>query len=156
MIKALFFGCCLLAWGASNLFAQTGSLTSGGTATGTGGTVSYSVGQAVYTTAVGSNGTITQGLQQPYEIFVDMIETNMVATVSMYPNPTKEFVVLNVDNIDNLTYQMFDMQGKLLATSKIESNETKISMMDLASATYFVKVLNSNKESKTFKIIKTQ
>lgn len=156
-MKKLILGCCLLGWGTI-LFAQQGTVASGGTAGTTGtGTVTYSVGQAVYTTAVGG-GTITQGLQQPYELFVSIVETGIDASVSLYPNPTKEFVILNVANVnvDGLTYQLLDIQGKLLATSKLESNETRISMTDLASATYFVKVLNLNKESKTFKIIKTQ
>lgn len=158
-MKKLILGCCLLGWGTI-LFAQSGSVSSGGTATGTDGTVTYSVGQSVYTTASGSpsDGVITQGLQQPYEIFVNVVETGIDASVSLYPNPTKEFVILNVANVnaEDFTYEMFDIQGKILAGSKLVSNETKISMTDLANATYFVKVLNLNKESKTFKIIKTQ
>ena len=156
-MKKLILGCCLLGWGTI-LFAQQGTLTSGGTASGAGGTVTYSIGQTVYTTATGG-GVITQGLQQPYDIFVNVVETSITNTsVSLYPNPTKEFVIVNVVNEDvtGLSYQLLDIQGKVIAANKIESNETRISMTDLANATYFVKVLNLNKESKTFKIIKTQ
>lgn len=158
MIKALVFGLCLLVWGVSNLFAQSGSVASGGTAAGTGGTVTYSVGQAVYTTATGSGGVITQGLQQPYDLFINVETSNIEASVSLYPNPTKEFVILNVANVnvEDLSYQLFDMQGKLISSNKLANNETRIQMTELASATYFVKVLNVNNESKTFKIIKTQ
>jgi hypothetical protein len=39
----------------------------GGEATGSGGSVSYSVGQVVYTTNTGINGSVAQGVQQPYE-----------------------------------------------------------------------------------------
>ena len=159
MIKALFFGCCLLAWGVTSLFAQSGSVASGGTASGTGSSsVSYSVGQAAYSNAIGTNGKITEGIQQPFDIFVNVLENHMDASVSLYPNPTKEFVILNVSNakVEDITYQLSDMDGKVIATNKLSGNETKIAMTQLASATYFVKVLNLNKESKTFKIIKTQ
>jgi ABC-type uncharacterized transport system substrate-binding protein len=63
---------------------------------------------------------------------------------------------LSVDNfeISNLSYKMYDMSGKLLQSEKITSNQTSIVMSNLVSATYFVKVIQGNKEVKTFKIIK--
>ena len=63
----LFLGCCLLGWGSTQLFAQQGFVAAGGEATGTGGTVSYSVGQVDYFTATGATGVLTLGLQQPFE-----------------------------------------------------------------------------------------
>jgi hypothetical protein len=46
------------------------------------------------------------------------------------------------------------MNGKLLESKKITGNQTSIVMSNLVPATYFVKVTESNKEVKTFKIIK--
>ena len=46
------------------------------------------------------------------------------------------------------------MQGKLLRNEKITSNLTSIAMSNLVAATYFVKVIQGNKEIKTFKIVK--
>ena len=51
------------------LFAQSQTTASGGEASGSGGTVSYTVGQTAYQTNVGTGGTVTEGLQQAYEIF---------------------------------------------------------------------------------------
>jgi hypothetical protein len=50
--------------------AQETATGTGGDATGTGGTSSYSVGQILYTTNTGTNGSINQGVQQPYEISI--------------------------------------------------------------------------------------
>jgi len=50
------------------LQAQVAIPASGGNATGTGGTVSYSVGQVFYTINTGTTGFIVQGVQQPFEI----------------------------------------------------------------------------------------
>ena len=50
------------------LSAQENTVASGGKATGSGGTVSYSVGQVVYTTNAGTNGSLSQGVQQPYVV----------------------------------------------------------------------------------------
>ncbi len=53
-----------------------------------------------------------------------------------------------------MSYQLFDMQGKILKSKKITGKQTDIVMGNLVPATYFVKVIQRNKEIKTFKIIK--
>ena len=71
--------------------AQEAIPTAGGEATGSGGTVSYTVGQVNYQTASGTNGSISEGVQQPFEISVT--STNDISGVSLnvkaYPNPTQ-------------------------------------------------------------------
>jgi len=149
----------LLGLGLTGLYAQTAVPATGGNASGSGGSVSYSVGQVVYTTNTGANGSVTQGVQQPFEISVitGLEEAKGISlSVSAYPNPTTDFLNLKVENYDNtnLSYQLFDISGKLLESKKITGNHTSIVMSNLVPATYFVKVTESNKEVKTFKIIK--
>ena len=60
----------LLGLGLTGLQAQTSVNATGGDASGSGGSVSYSVGQVVYTTNTGTSGSVAQGVQQPYEISV--------------------------------------------------------------------------------------
>jgi len=150
----------LLGLGLTGLQAQTAVPATGSNASGSGGTVSYSVGQVVYTTNTGgSNGSVAQGVQQPFEISVvtGLEEAKGInLSVSAYPNPTTDFLNLKIENYDNtnLSYQLFDISGKLLETKKLEGNQTNIVMSNLVPATYFVKVTDGNKEVKTFKIIK--
>jgi hypothetical protein len=47
--------------------AQQATTAAGGNATGSGGSVAYSVGQIVYTTHTGTTGSVAQGVQQTYE-----------------------------------------------------------------------------------------
>ncbi|MEI8203858.1 MAG: T9SS type A sorting domain-containing protein [Bacteroidota bacterium] len=149
----------LLVIGLTGLRAQQTIDGSGGNATGTGGTSSYSVGQIVYSTHSGTNGSVAQGVQQPYEISVVIgIEEakGISLNCSIYPNPTSDFLILKVENYpkNNLTYKLFDINGKLIANDKTEANETKIQMSNLADASYFLQISDGNKELKTFKIIK--
>ena len=149
----------LLGLGLTGLQAQNAVPATGGNASGSGGTVAYSVGQVVYTTNTATNGSVVQGVQQPFEIsVVTGIEEakGINLAVSAYPNPTTDFLNLKVENYDNtnLSYQLFDISGKLLESKKITGNQTSIVMSNLVPATYFVKVTESNKEVKTFKIIK--
>ncbi len=136
----------------------------GGNASGTTGTVSYSVGQLVYATNIGTTGSVSQGVQQPYEIsVVTAIEEakGIKLLVSAYPNPASDYLILSIDenvksghDLTLLSYQMYDIQGKLLQNQEITENRTNIDMGNLVPATYFVKVVQGNKEVKTFKIIK--
>ena len=133
-------------------------MASGGDATGSGGTASYSIGQIDYVTATGSNGTITQGLQQPFEILVTSVTNNPGINLSaiVYPNPTTNFLSLKIENskLDNVSYQLYDELGQLLTEKRIDANETKIELSQFSSAIYFLKVVSNNQELKSFKIIK--
>jgi hypothetical protein len=149
----------LLGLGLTGLQAQESVNATGGNASGSGGSVSYSVGQVAYQTHTGTNGLVAQGVQQPYEIsVVTAIEEakGINLTVSAYPNPTTDYLTLEVKEyeLSNLHFQLYDMNGKLLQSEKITSNQTSIVMSNLVPATYFVKVTERNKEVKTFKIIK--
>jgi hypothetical protein len=149
----------LLGLGLTGLQAQKSVNTTGGNASGSGGSVSYSVGQVAYITNTGTNGSVSEGVQQPYEISVvtgleEAKGINLLVTA--YPNPTTDFLTLRIDEFElsNLHFQLYDMNGKLLENKKVTGNETSIVMSKLVPATYFVKVTEGNKEVKTFKIIK--
>jgi type IX secretion system substrate protein len=138
--------------------AQQSVNVSGNNATGPGGSVSYSVGQLTYTVNSGSNGSLAQGVQQPYEISTlgmdDLPEISL--NFSAYPNPTTDILTLAVENYstDNLKYNLFDITGKTIASNKLSGSQTQINMTGYESAIYFLKITADNKEIKTFKIIK--
>ena len=138
------------------LRAQVSVNVAGGNATGDGGSVSFSVGQMTFSANVGPNGSVAQGVQQPYEISVlSVAEQAENINLSVYPNPSTDYLYLTTsDEISNLSYQLFDMNGRLLQSEKIIGNQTNINMQGLVSATYFVKVNQGNKTVKSYKIIK--
>lgn len=144
--------------------AQESINTTGGNASGSGGTASYTVGQPICQTHTGSNGSVAEGVQQPYEISVvigidSAIGINL--SIKAYPNPTADNLTLTIDgdvktihDLSLMYFQMYDFQGKLLQNQQIESNQTSIEMRNFEPATYFVKVIKGQKEVKTFKVIK--
>ncbi len=138
--------------------SQQATTATGGNASGSGGTVAYSVGQIVYTTNTGTTGSVAQGVQQPYEISIVLgIDNHSINLgLSAYPNPTTNYLTLNVGNFElsTLNFQLYDISGKLIERRKIISISETIAMENLPTATYFLKVTNNNKEVKTFKIIK--
>jgi hypothetical protein len=138
--------------------AQEAANTSGGEATGTGGAVSYSIGQVVYTTNTGSSGSVAQGVQQSYQILtVGNEETTLNISLTLFPNPATDYLTIQISNFDNekLTYQLSDLNGKLLSFGSITGRSTLINMSSMPTATYLVNILNQeNKTVQLFKIIK--
>ena len=125
---------------------------------GSGGTVAYSIGQVVYTTNTGSNGSVAQGVQHAFEIFtVGIKETELNISLITFPNPTTDNLILQINDYNNekLSYQLFDMQGKQLGNGQITAQQTQVIMNSLPTATYFISVVNQeNKKVQSFKIIK--
>ena len=152
-ILVLFILCFL-----PKIMAQQATVTSGGNATGSGGNISYSIGQVTYKTQTGTTGIITQGVQQPFEIMTLSGEefTSIVLEAVVYPNPTTSTVNLIVKNyaLENLNYQLFDINGKIIEDNKVLNQETTINLEGYANAIYILKLNDNKKEVKTFKIIK--
>ena len=116
----------------------------------------FSIGQIDYLTVTGYGEIFTtEGLQQPYEILA-IEETENGPIINVYPNLSSDFVFLSVlnMNIENITYALYDVQGKLIEKQKVVMNQTSISLVDFANAIYLIRVFNYENEVKAFKIIK--
>ena len=149
----------LLVLGLTGVSAQEAVSASGGNTASGSGTLSYSVGQVFYLAEETSGGKITEGVQQPFEIFVIIsIEENSRISVSVnaYPNPTVDDLTLQVtgDDFTSMKYHLFDMSGKVIRAEDISAPTTDVEMRDLPAAIYFIKVIQDNNEIKTIKIIK--
>jgi hypothetical protein len=102
---------------------------------------------------------VAQGVQQPYEILVvTAIEEakGINLSVMAYPNPTTDYLQLKVESekLKDLSFQLYDMNGKLLQNEKLTGTETQINMSNYVPSTYFIRVINGNQSIKEFKIIK--
>lgn len=150
--------CLLFLLNTSGTYAQQGTVSSGLHVADAAGSVSYSIGQAVYTVATGANGTINQGIQQPYEI--NVIGVPELAGISLemivYPNPTTAIVTLKVADFqsERLSYSLSDGSGKILRSQPVNEPETIIDVEQLPTATYYLQVFDQSKPTNLFKIIK--
>ena len=156
MIKTTLVAVLLCA--SHSMYSQETIPASGGEATGSGGSSSYSVGQLAYTTNTGTNGTVSQGVQQSKELFAlsDPEFTALTLTAVAYPNPTTDYIILALkdSNLTDLSYAMYDLQGRAVTKGKVHQEETPIAMQNLAAGMYILKVNQNNQVLKTFKIIK--
>ena len=132
--------------------------TLGGVDIGTGGTVSYSVGQLVYSTDQSAGGSLAQGVQRPYRLAsVEMKPSAPALNFSVLPNPTDGDLLLRLSDKpeENPVYKVTDLQGKELLEGNVSYPDTKISLAGFASGTYLIQILNTNnKPLQTLQIIK--
>jgi hypothetical protein len=133
--------------------AQSSLNASGGNATGTGGSASYSVGQLAYTTATGTGGNASAGVQQAIEIF-----TAIRLSTLAFPNPVEANLTLQITDPkwSELRYELIDMSGRTLFTSKVNGESTRIPFAGQAVGTYTLRVVQGQNEIKSFKILKNQ
>lgn len=140
--------------------AQSSLNSSGGNATGTGGSASYSVGQLSYTVATGTGGSANAGVQQPIELFTATHEEleNIRLSLSVFPNPATSLVNLHITELrlSDLQFQLFDLNGKLISGDKVTSETTAIPVSNCPVGTYFLKVNQGKNEIKSFKILINQ
>ena len=155
MIKSTLAAIFLCA--THSIYSQENLSTLGDEATGSGGTSSYSVGQLAYIPISGSNGTTMYGVQQSIELYTlsnpELKALTLLAAT--YPNPTTDIILkLNNSNLTSLYYTMYNIQGKTVSKGEVLDEETQIRMQHLGTGTYILKVNQSSKEIKSFKIIK--
>lgn len=158
LIKTTFVVCLVLA--SELLYSQQTVPASGGEATGSVGSSSYTVGQAFYSTTTTATGTVAQGLQQTFEFQTlsnPMLLSVQLTTVT-YPNPTTDFVVLKITDsaLKNLQYTLFDLNGKTIVSKPITTSSTEIDMKNFSTGMYLLKLTKKDQPLKTFKIIKKQ
>jgi hypothetical protein len=151
LLSILFLGFSL------GTLAQTNIVAAGINATGSGGTVSYTVGPIIFKKPNGQPST--DGLQQPFEILTlssDDFNTTSIE-LSIYPNPTVADLHLLLKNRGNdmFYFQLSSLDGKtLVSAQKILSVDTIVNMEAYPKGIYLLQVTSGNKNIKTFKIIK--
>ncbi len=152
-MRLLYTGFCVLA--INMLLAQENSVSAGGETIGSGGSSSYSVGQTNYTFQTNGNVNIIEGVQQPYEISVlEIKDFGLINNISVFPNPTTQFVTISIQEFEGLEYQLFDINGRLIQSGKLSNSETTINVSQLPQATFLLNILKNNSIGNTFKIIK--
>ena len=84
---------------------------------------------------------------QPVTIYdgVDEVES---ATLSVYPNPATEYIMVNTETQNFVSVQIFDMAGRNILTS----TETVVDLRGLEAGVYFVTVRTEN-AAKTTKLV---
>lgn len=137
-------------------FSQKATVTAGGDATGPNGSVSYTIGQIDYI-SVTSSGSVYQGVQQPYELYVlETAEWNSDFSITAYPNPVVSFLTVDIgDNSSQpFKYVLVDANGRTVAQGELKEKETQLDVRELASSSYFLNILLNEQLVRSYKLVK--
>ncbi len=120
--------------------------------------LSWTLGETATETLTGTNFTLTQGFQQGnLKVTSIGINPNTGISISVYPNPVLSELILEVlpSGNTNLCYQLFDLEGKLIISQKVENFPEIIKMNNYSSGTYLLKIIKNGKEMfPKFKVLK--
>lgn len=134
---------------------------SGNNASGSSGSVTYSIGQVFYTYIGASVYNVAQGVQQQESTTSLTIPENIEtpsAEILVYPNPATDYVNINMTGYEfenqQGSFKLYDYQGRLLKQNAINQAESQVDLNDLSSSIYILQVFVDNQVLKTFKIVK--
>ncbi len=142
--------------------AQQSVNTTGGDVSNTTGSVSYSIGQIVYSSYSDADGSIAEGVQHPYEVFLitsidKLIDRDL--SLSVFPNPVEDNLRLVIAAreaypLSGHAYQLLDINGRIIKNGDITEDSTLIDMGAYLPGIYFLRVTANNQNIGHFKIIK--
>ena len=158
----LLFSAYFLTISLSGLWSQQSVNSSGGNASGTSGTVSYSIGQVAYTSSISDAGQVNQGVQQGNPvIMVGQTDPLSDFTIGFYPNPVHNDALLRLGenkddlNVTGFSFMLFSIYGGLIMEKEISHHTTPVPMNQLPDGVYLLKVARDNMPINTFKVVKT-
>jgi hypothetical protein len=140
------------------MFPQALPVSSGGTATGEGGSATFTAGLPAYVYLDGTSGNATPGLQHAYEIsgVSALPDARTGVSVFVSPNPVKDLLIITFSDpsVLPLTATLYDASGALVSQWDISADHFAIDVSHLNEAAYFLKISGSGREINTFKILK--
>jgi hypothetical protein len=145
----IIFGLCSAAIQAQ----QQVIATSGNAVDYTSGSISWTIGEPVVSTLASSDKVLNQGFQQS-SLNLKAVNPDPDLKISVWPNPTINWLTLSVEKPDQILFQLFDLDGKLLQTNTLNDITTNIDFSDFISGAYQIKIVKGEKELKTITVIK--
>jgi hypothetical protein len=85
-------------------------------------------------------------------IFLSNEDFEFNSKLSISPNPSSDMFNINIDS--DATIEVFDIIGKPILNRKITLGTSQLDMSNYNTGMYLLKVINSNNQTKTVKIVK--
>ena len=136
--------------------AQEVVSTQGGSYTNSSGSIDFTIGEVVINTGSDGSNDLTQGFHQTNWNFVSIEDHVPSYEAIIFPNPTSEILTIKTSTFENVTYALYDAQGKLVIQDKLSSLQTAIQVSQLAPGAYSLILNNHAQKLKTFQLIKQQ
>jgi hypothetical protein len=145
---------------ATTISAQEVVSTQGDSYSNANGSIDFTVGEAIINTGTDGTNDLTQGFHQTNWNFLGVEDNAPNYEASIFPNPTSDVLNIKTSSFENVTYTLYDAQGKLVLQSILAAEVTPIQVSHLAPGAYSLQLTfeegkKSASKSKTFKLIKS-
>ena len=135
--------------------AQEVVATQGDSYSNTSTQIDFTIGEIIINTESDGVNTLTQGFHQTNWNFIGLENHAPEYEASIFPNPTSEILNIRTSTFENVTYTLYDAQGKLILQGKLTQVQTPIRVGQLATGKYSLILDSQNQKLKTFKLVKT-
>ena len=135
--------------------AQEVVSTQGDSYSNASGSIDFTIGEVIINTVTDGTNDITQGFHQSNWNFVGMEDHFPSYEAIIFPNPTEDVLNIRTSSFENVTYTLYDAQGKLVLQNKLSAEQTPIQVGLLDPGAYSLTLNNETHNLKTFKLIKT-
>ena len=153
MKRLLLFGALTLSL---NSLGQDVVSTQGDSYTNANGSIDFTIGEVVINTVTDGTNDLTQGFHQTNWNFLGVEDFAPNYEAIIFPNPTEDVLNIRTSAFENVTYTLYDAQGKLVMQDKLSAEQTPIQVSQLAPGSYSITLNNETQILKTFKLIKQQ
>ena len=118
--------------------------------------IDFTIGEVIIATGTDGTNDITQGFHQTNWNFVGLEDHAPNYEAIIFPNPTEDVLNIRTSTFENVTYTLYDAQGKLVMQNMLSAEQTPIQVSQLAPGSYSLTLNNETQNLKTFKLIKQQ
>jgi hypothetical protein len=117
--------------------------------------LSWTLGETV-TNTFSQTSMLTQGFHQPDLLITSLSESPAALILDIYPNPTMDFLNLNLKNTTGIrSLELFAIDGQLVYSCRTLNSFEKVDMSEYQSGTYLLTVRDEHSAVNTFRIIKS-
>ena len=125
--------------------------------------IDFTLGEVIIATETDGTNDLTQGFHQTNWNFVGLEDFAPDYEATIFPNPTEDVLNIRTSTFENVTYTLYDAQGKLVMQDKLSAEQTPIQVSQLAPGAYSLELIFeegnegplSLSKRKTFKLVKT-
>lgn len=130
--------------------------TAGESYTNASGRIDFTIGEVIISTETNGAFDLTQGFHQTNFKLAELDDHSNGNLISIFPNPAEDILTVQIGALQNVHYDLFDISGKLVERSKLNSEIPTINVNQLTAGTYLLRLSDDHQNIKTLMFIKSR
>jgi len=117
--------------------------------------IDFTLGEPVIETVQRDGKMLTQGYHQPTLAIIEVKQIDENFNAALFPNPATSFLNIELDAFDGVSFELQDVNGKVIEQEGINQKVTSINVKSLERGVYLLKLVDENDNKlKSYKFLK--